>query len=44
MTDNGHIGLWRERIILRAQPLDAAFTLPDADLGPDLDIDVQRRA
>lgn len=44
MGEDGHIGLWRERIILPTQPLDTSFTLPELDFGPDLDIDVRRRA
>lgn len=44
MGEDDRIGLWRERIILPAQPLDTGFTLPEPDFGPDLDIDVQRRA
>ena len=44
MSEDSRIALWRERIILPAQPLGAGFTLPKPDFGPDLDIDVQRRA
>ncbi len=44
MGEGGHIGLWRERIILPAQPLDTSFVLPQPDFGPDLDIDVRKRA
>lgn len=45
MDENDHIDNWRERIILRSQPLDPeGSTLPAPDFGPEIDIDVQRRA
>lgn len=45
MDENDHIDNWRERIILRSQPLDPeGSTLPTPDFGPEIDIDVQRRA
>lgn len=42
--EHGHIDLWRERIILSTQPLEPSFVLPNPDFGPDLEIDVRRRA
>ena len=45
MDEKDHIDSWRERIILRAQPLDPEdAAMPKPDFGPDIDIDVQRRA
>lgn len=45
MDEKDHIDSWRERIILRSQPLDPEGTaMPEPDFGPDIDIDVQRRA
>lgn len=45
MDEKDHIDSWRERIILGAQPLDPeGATMPEPDFGPDIDIDVQRRA
>ena len=43
MNDGGQIAAWRERIILPSLPLDATFTIPEPDFGPDLDIEIQRR-
>ena len=44
MDERGHVELWKERIILPAQPLGPDLVLMEPDFGPDLDIDVQRRA
>lgn len=45
MDENDHIDSWRERIILRSQPLDPeSSVMPQPDFGPDIDIDVPRRA
>lgn len=45
MDEKDHIDSWRERIILRSQPLDPeGAAMPEPDFGPDIDIDVQRRA
>ena len=44
MDERGHVELWRERIILPAQPLDPTLDIPEPDFGPDLDIDIQQRA
>lgn len=43
MNDGGQISAWRERIILPSQPLDTAFTIPEPDFGPELEIEIQRR-
>jgi hypothetical protein len=43
MDEGGQIRLWRERIILPSQPLDTAFTIPEPDFGPDVEIEIQRR-
>jgi hypothetical protein len=43
MDAEGHIKLWRERIILPAQPLDAATVMPEPDFGPNIEIEVKRR-
>jgi hypothetical protein len=44
MDDGGQIRAWRERIILPSQPLDGAFTIPEPDFGPDVEIEIQRRS
>lgn len=45
MDERDHIDSWRERIILRSQPLDPeGVKMPAPDFGPEIDIDVQRRA
>ncbi len=45
MDEKDHIDSWRERIILGSQPLDPeGARMPAPDFGPDIDIDVQRRA
>lgn len=45
MDEHDHIDTWRERIILRSQPIDPeGDTLPKPDFGPEIDIDVKRRA
>ena len=45
LDENDHIDSWRERIILRTQPLDPeGAAAPEPDFSPDIDIDVQRRA
>jgi hypothetical protein len=45
MDEKDHIDSWRERIILRSQPLDPeGAAMPEPDFGPDIDIDIQRRA
>jgi hypothetical protein len=43
MNDGGQVAAWRERIILPRQPLDANFTIPEPDFGPDVEIEIQRR-
>ncbi len=43
MNDGGQIAVWRERIILPSQPLDATFTLPEPDFGPEVEIKILRR-
>jgi hypothetical protein len=43
MSPDGRITHWQERIILTAIPLDDAVTII-ASQGPDLDIDVKRKA
>jgi hypothetical protein len=42
--DDGHINGWRERIILGAQPLDGEIAPAAPDFGPDLNINVRRKA
>jgi hypothetical protein len=44
MDANGHIELWRERIILPSQPVDSSISVPEPDFGPEVEIDIQRRA
>ena len=46
MDDQGRIEEWRERIILPAIPFDAdgAYRTVQPDFGPDIDIQVERRA
>jgi len=45
MNVKGYIATWRERIILPAIPLDPAEHFDVVpDFGPDVDIDIQRRA
>lgn len=44
MDDDGRVLVWRERIILSAQPLDPAPEVPKPDFGPETDVDVKRRA
>lgn len=45
MDEQDHIDNWRERIILRSQPIDPeGAAMPKPDFGPEIDIDVQRRA
>lgn len=43
VDEGGQIRAWRERIILPSQPLDATFTIPEPDFGPDVEIAIQRR-
>jgi hypothetical protein len=43
MDEGGQIRAWRERIILPTQPLDTAFTIPEPDFGPEVEIEIQRR-
>jgi hypothetical protein len=44
MDETGQIRTWRERIILPTQPLDSSVILPEPDFGPDVEIEIQRRA
>lgn len=44
VDEGGQIRAWRERIILPSQPLDTAFTIPEPDFGPEVEIEIQRRA
>lgn len=44
MDEEGHIKAWKERIILPSQPLDSGFTVREPEFGPEVDIDIQRRA
>jgi hypothetical protein len=43
MDEGGQIRAWRERIILPSQPLDATFSVPAPDFGPDVEIEIKRR-
>ena len=44
MSADGRITCWQERIIISTIPLDGAEIEVEAPQGPDLDIDVKRRA
>jgi hypothetical protein len=44
MSPDGRITRWQERIIISSIPLDGAEIDVPATEGPDLDIDVKRRA
>lgn len=44
MDECGQIRTWRERIILPTQPLDTGVTIPEPDFGPEVEIEIQRRA
>lgn len=44
MGHDGRIDAWKERIILPATPLDPIETANVPDFGPDLDVEVKRRA
>lgn len=44
LDDGGHIDAWRERILLPTQSIDPAFVMPEPDFGPDIEIEIARRA
>lgn len=44
VDEGGQIRTWRERIILPTQPLDTAVTIPEPDFGPEVEVEIQRRA
>lgn len=44
MGHDGHIDAWKERIILKAMPLDPIEAAGVPDFGPEFDFDVKRRA
>jgi hypothetical protein len=44
MSPDGRITRWQERIIISAIPLDDAEIEVQAPQGPDLEIDVKRKA
>lgn len=44
MGHDGFIDAWKERIILPARPLDPVDTGGKPDFGPDVDVEVRRRA
>jgi hypothetical protein len=44
MSPDGRITRWQERIMLPSIPLDGAEVEIVASEGPDLDIDVKRKA
>ncbi|HXP23988.1 MAG TPA: hypothetical protein VN807_07595 [Candidatus Sulfotelmatobacter sp.] len=47
IDDDGYITAWRERIILGSHPIDSAaieISGESPDAGPDIDVDVKRRA
>lgn len=44
MDEGGQIRAWRERIILPTQPLDTAVAIPEPDFGPEVEVEIQRRA
>jgi hypothetical protein len=46
LMDGGQISGWKERIILPAIPLDGdgSKRMPEPDFGPDIDIEIRRRA
>ena len=44
MGHDGRIDAWKERIILPSTPLDPIESIDFPDFGPDLEVDVRRRA
>lgn len=44
MDVDGHIKTWKVRIILPSQQIDPDITVPKPDFGPDVEIDIRRRA
>ena len=44
MGYDGHIDAWKERIILPSIPLDPITVAGIPDFGPDLEVDIKRRA
>jgi hypothetical protein len=44
LDDGGHIDAWRERILLPSQSIDPSFVMPEPDFGPDIDVEIARRA
>lgn len=44
LDDGGHIEDWRERILLPSQSIDPGFVMPEPDFGPDIDVEIVRRA
>lgn len=44
LDDGGHIDDWRERVLLPSQSIDPAFVMPEPDFGPDIDVEIVRRA
>jgi hypothetical protein len=44
MDEEGHISIWKERIILPATPLGSDVKMPVPDFSPDVEIDIRRRA
>lgn len=44
MGDNGHIDGWKERIVLPSIPLDPVPVPAVPDFGPDISVDIKRRA
>jgi hypothetical protein len=47
MGEDGRVDAWAERIILDAVPFDESFSFepaPDAPQGPDVDVEIKRRA
>jgi hypothetical protein len=44
MDGSGHVTAWRTRIIMGSIPLDPVVSLPEPDFGPDVDVEVKRKA